>query len=162
MQVTYTFHIDASLSDVGRALCSEAYNLDIQRDRRELVSAQFQMIEESERQTVFELRCREYDRKKTGGLNLKKVVDTVTRSTWTHDTHELSWRYSGVGSEWVTLHGVYQVRPDKGRTEIRHVVDIQVHIPLLGAAISKLVARQLQETNRQIPAVLARHIDTSH
>lgn len=157
MKLVRSFVVDAPPERVGAALCSEAFNVAAERERPEVLSSRFEVLERGEDSLLFELRSTEYKRKKTGGLDRSGTVESVTRHTWSEPEQTLSWEYRGAGSRWVTVAGVYRLTPSGAATHVLHDITIEVHVPLLGGAIAKLIAREFDAAADRFQRLLTRH-----
>lgn len=145
MNITQTCDIAAPVDEVSGLLLAREFNETLEARREEVVSCSFVVVDQTDARTIFELRSREYRRKKTGGLDRKKVEESVSRNTWDSARRTLSWDYSGPGTRWVTVSGVYHISPHGDGTRIIHRVTFTVNIPLIGGKIAKMISGEFDE-----------------
>lgn len=158
MEKVYTFLIPASPDRVGEALCSEAFNTEVEKEREEVVSTAFVLVEENEERIVFEVRSEEYRRTKRGAIDRSTIERSANRNTYDRRARTLSWHYQGPGTKYVAVSGVYHLRADGDGTRIDHHVSIEVHIPLLGKLIARIVVKEFEKASRRFERVLSRHV----
>jgi hypothetical protein len=160
MKVLRSFTIPASLEDAAATLCSESFNLERERMREEVVSTSFHLLEESAELRVFEVRSVEYRRTKLGSIDRSGTCESKTQNRWDGRAHMLSWVYSGGAAPTrMAISGVYRLTPD-GRSEatrVEHDVSIEVKVALIGGQISKLAAREFEQTAPRYEQLLVRH-----
>jgi hypothetical protein len=158
MRISQSYTVPASLDRVARALCSEGFNIERDKLRDAVVSAELVVVLDSPERLVFELRSREHGRKRTGGLDRSRTVETVTRSEYDRKGQTISWRYHGEGGDRFVLSGMYRLEPDGEGTRLTHEVTIEVSIPLIGKQIAKLVARDVDNPANDYKGILRRHL----
>jgi hypothetical protein len=52
--------------------------------------------------------------------------------------------------------GLYRLSPSSGGTQVVHDISIDVHVPLLGGKIAKLIAREFDEAAGRFERLLRR------
>jgi carbon monoxide dehydrogenase subunit G len=161
MKLVKSFSVDAPPERVAQALCSEAFNVAAETDREEVVSARVVAIQELPESRVFEVRSTEYKRTRLGRIDRSGTVESVTRHTYDPRVMTLSWDYRGAGSRWVTVAGVYRLSPSADGTRVVHDITIDVHVPLLGEKIAKLIAREFDEAAGRFERLLRRYAKES-
>jgi hypothetical protein len=144
MQVSATFHLDYPLDQVADVLNSEAFNVATQRIRDEYVSVEYVVRERSEQRLVHELHTVEYKRNKTGKLSRRKTFTSIKTSTWDPASSTLHWSYMGQLGRRARFEGDYRLFEEGQGTHLVHEVTVEVHIPLIGGAIAKAVARAFE------------------
>ena len=159
MKLVKRFEVAAPPERVGSALCSEAFNVEAEEEREEVLSTKQVPVEETGRGRVFEVRSTEYKRKKTGGIDRSGTVQSVTRHTWDDSAKTLSWVYQGAGAKWVKVTGVYRLTPSGKGTLVVHDINIDVNIPvpLLGGAVAKLISREFDKAQDRFQRLLTKH-----
>jgi len=159
MKLTREFDVAAPRERVATALCSESFQLEVERARVEVVSTAYHVTERSESSLCFEIRSVEYKRTKLGGIDRSGTLDAVTRCRWSAKDHALSWEYAGGAGERVKLSGVYRLHAGEveGPTNVTYEMNIDVRIPLIGGQIAKLIAREFENTWPRYQAILRRH-----
>jgi hypothetical protein len=158
MNVIRRFSIAAPLERVRDVLCSEEFQLEIERQRAEVVSTDFRRIEEGTERNVFELESVEYRRTRLGAIDRSGTCTSTTRNTWDGVRRTLSWVYSGgAAPARMAVSGVYRLRAEGERTAVEHEVTIEVKVPIIGGQIAKLAAREFVETAPRYEDALARN-----
>lgn len=158
MNVHRRFTIPAPVEAVAVAIGSEAFNLERERGREEVVSSSFHLLEEGAERRVFEVRSVEYRRTKLGGIDRSGTCESTTRNTWDGRARTLSWVYSGgAAPARMAVSGVYRLIPDGAGTRVEHDVSIEVKVALIGGQISKLAAHEFEKTAPRYEQLLARH-----
>jgi Protein of unknown function (DUF2505) len=159
MQKVFTFELDAPPEKVGQALCSEAYNVAVERDRSEVVACRYELVERTEERIHFDVHSTEHKRKKTGGVDRSATQESVNRNRYDVKARTLSWDYEGVGSQWVKCTGIYRLLPGRGEgTRLEHHVTIDVSIPLIGNRIAKYVVGEFEKAWRRFCLFLPRYV----
>lgn len=161
MNLTRTSRFDAPHDRVVEVLCSEAFQLSLERKREGVSGTEYVVVERSDARLVFELRSREYKRTMTGGFDRSGTVSSTTRNTYDAAARTLRWTYSSANSERIVLEGTYRFAPDGGGggTRVVHDITIEARIPLVGGRIAKYIAgemeRSLDDQDRDLARALA-------
>lgn len=158
MRVTHLSRHPASVEQTLGVLCSEAYNLDVERSREGVLEARFETIRKDERQAILRLVTKEHARTKTGGLDRSRTLQSTTDIEVDLTHHELSWRYSSDQGSRVRLSGSLRVERDGTGSRVEQAVEIEVSIPLLGAQIAKFIGKEMEKTLPKTAEVLRRHL----
>jgi hypothetical protein len=158
MKLVRSFDVPAPVPRVAAAYCSEAYNVEAERSRPEVVSTAYHAVERDAQHVVFEIRSVEHKRTKIGGIDRSGTLESVTRMRWDEGRSSLSWTYSGAAGRRVSISGVYQLQAKSdSETEVVHELAVEVSIPLLGNQIAKLIAREFESTAPRYEQMLRRH-----
>jgi carbon monoxide dehydrogenase subunit G len=158
MEQIYRFFVPAPPQRVGQILCSEAFNVEADKDRPEVVNSRYLLLEQTDEQCVFQLKTEEYKRSKMGMIDRSGTTFSTTTNRWNASQGTLSWTYEGEGgSQYVKISGTYYLKPEGQGTRIEHRVNIEVNIPLIGGQIAKLVAKEFTSAADRFEALLIRH-----
>ncbi len=158
MRVTHVSRHPVSPEKAIAVLCSEAYNLDVERSREGVLEARFETIRKDERQAILRLVTTEHARTKTGGLDRSRTQQSTTDIEVDLARHELTWRYSSDQGSRVRLSGRLRVERDGEGSRVEQAVDIEVSIPLLGAQIARYIGKEMEKTLPKTAEVLGRHL----
>lgn len=158
MRVTHLSRHPASVEETLRVLCSEAYNLDVERAREGVLETRFEMIRKDDHQAILRLMTTEHARTKTGGLDRSRTLQATTDIEVDFTRQELTWRYSSDQGSRVRLSGTLRVERDGQGSRVEQAVDIEVSIPLLGAQIAKFIGKEMEKTLPKTAEVLGRHL----
>lgn len=158
MRITHSSRHAASPDQIVEALCSEAYNLEVERSRDGVVETRFESIADDERRRTFRLVTTEYARTKTGGLDRSRTLSSTTDSEFDRGKRELTWRYASKEGSRVRLSGSLHVVPDGAGARVEQWVEIEVSIPLLGGQIAKLIGKEFDKTFPKTVLILRRHL----
>lgn len=159
MRVTQSFMLPHPWEKVAEVLCDPEFNVDREKLRDGVISSEFELVEQGEREMRFDLRTKEYKRKKTGGIDRSGTFESVTHCRWDPKARQLGWDYHGDGGDMVVLSGVYRLEPvSEEKTRFAHDVTIEVKIPLLGKQIAKQIARQFQREDDRYPKLWERYL----
>lgn len=157
METTLEMTVAAPRTAVATAIVSEAFQIASMVDRAEVVDAVYNQQSAGH----FELRCTEYHRTKTGGLDRSATDVSRTSFAWNEDIGVLTWHYTGPTSRWVSVSGAYHLLDTAPAiTRIEHRISVTVHIPLVGRVIAGLVARELQHGADRYQRLLTEHVGT--
>lgn len=158
MKIVRTIALQAPPDKVAAVLCSEAYNLERERAREEVVSTSFHLVERTPQRTVFELRTTEHGRTMTGAIDPSHTVASVTRNVWNPADQTLSWTYQGgAAPRRMRLDGLYRLRATAAGSTLQHEISIEVKVPLVGESIARVAAREFERTADQYEQILQRH-----
>jgi len=157
MKLEKSFFVGAPPDRVALALRSAPFNEEAEEERDEVLSTRFALLEQGEQHGVFELQTTEYRRTKLGRIDRSGTINCVTRHRY--DSRELAqrWTYQGVGSRWVTVEGEYRLTAERDGTRVNHDITVEVHIPLIGGQVAKLVAREFDQAARRFERLLTKH-----
>lgn len=159
MKLEKTFYIDANHRDIAQVLCSDAFNVEAERIRRETVlSTRFELLEQSDQRTRFEMHSMENDRNKRGKIDRSRVVPTVTRFEWTPDNRTMCWTYDGVGRGFLDISGSFRLTPAGNGTRVTHRIDVDVNVPFIGRLIAGVVSGVFKESFPAQDALLRAHV----
>lgn len=161
MRITHAFDIPLPPDQVARVLCSEPYNVEVEAGREGVAKTEFCLLSSDDSGCRFEMRSVEYQRTPTGGLNRKVTGTSQLRHVYEAGPRVLRWDYAQQGSgPKLDLRGTYRIEPTKAGCHVVHDVDIEVRIPLIGKAISRLVARQFEADLPRYQKALQKHLST--
>jgi hypothetical protein len=158
MRVTHLSRHPVPPEKVIGALCSEAYNLDVERGREGVLETRFETIRKDDRHAVLRLVTTEHARTKTGGLDRTRTLQSTTDIEVDLARNELTWRYSSDQGSRVRLSGSLRVDQDSDGSRVEQTVDIEVSIPLLGAQIARYIGKEMEKTLPKTAEVLGRHL----
>jgi Protein of unknown function (DUF2505) len=158
MRITHTSRHTATPDEVVEVLCSEAYNIEVEKGREGVVETRFEPIAEDESRRAFRLVTTEYARTKTGGLDRSRTLSSTTDSELDARKRELTWRYASKEGSRVRLSGSLRVVPDGTGARVEQSVDIEVSIPLIGGQIAKLIGKEFEKTFPKTVDILKRHL----
>ncbi len=159
MIVTQTQLIPAPLEKVAEVLCSEAFNVEVESGREGVVSTRYEQTREDDQELRFVMHSQEYARKKTGGLDRKKVLPTSMTSVYRRADDTLTWDYrdAAAGTRMV-LRGTYRLTAHGNHCRMVHEVEIEVRVPIIGRQIAKFIARQFEKDYGRYRAAMERHV----
>lgn len=160
MLVKQSFEVPYNWEIMAKVLCNPEFNIEREKIRDSVIECEFKMIDENERDIEFELRTKEYQRKKTGGLNKNGTVQTVTKCLYDIRAKRLRWDYSGEAGKMIRLDGVYFLTPiGDEKTRFVHEITIEVKIPILGKQIAKIIAKDFQKSDPRYESLMRRYLD---
>lgn len=93
---------------------------------------------------VQELDSDDYARTKTGGLERSRIERSVTRYEWNLGSRHCSWTHRG-GLEKVKLAGTIDIGPSAAGAELATTFEIDVHMPLIGRMVERMIASEIEE-----------------
>ncbi len=151
--------VDAPWEKVAEVLCDEQYNIDADKLRDGVVSNRFELVSKSDDVLVFLVHTTVYKRKKTGGLDKSKTIETRTENRWSNRAKTLTWDYRGDGGSRFKLKGVYILSERGPKTQMRHEVTVEVGIPLLGKQIEKFVIKEFEKPDPRYQRLMERYLE---
>lgn len=160
MRVTHSSKHAVAPDEVVRVLCSEAYNVQVERDREGVVETRFVRGSDGDPPRSFELRTTEYARTKTGGLDRSRTLRSTTRSELDPASRTVRWRYEAEEGSRIRLSGSVRVAGDGNGSRVDQAVEVEVSIPLVGGQIAKLIGKQVEKTLPETARVLAEHLES--
>ncbi len=162
MKVTQSFALPASVEKVAEVLVDPEFNVDLEKLREGVISSEFHMISDQERAKVYELRTKEYKRKKTGGFNRSATVDTKTEFRFDVPRNRLSWVYHGEGGTMFQISGLYSLGSRGDSTLFTHDVTVEVKIPIIGKRIATMIAKEFESEDPRYKKLWTLYLDKSH
>ena len=139
MALNHTMFIPAPIERVTALLCSERYCLATQRAREDNVDASYEALDATDVETLFDVHVTSYGHKKTGKLDRSRTEKSVTHYRYDKATRILHWQHEGEHGSRVNVHGETKLASEGSRTRIDRVVTIDIRVPLIGRAITRLV-----------------------
>ena len=164
MKITKTNIFPHHWEKVVEVLLDPEFNVEIEKLRDGVISTEFKMIRDEEREKLFELRTTEYKRKKTGGIDRSGTVQTFTTSRYDASSKRLEWEYHGEGGKMMVIKGVYSVTPmgesplGDDQARFTHEVTIEVKIPIIGNSIARMIARGFENEDPRYKTVWEKYL----
>ena len=159
MKISNAFVLPAPWRRVAELLRDPQFNEEREKIRDAVVSANFHVLEEGEDTARYELRTTEYRRNKRGKINRSSTFEATSTLTWDGVAKTMSWRYLGQDSSVVEIGGVYRLVPlGDDSTRLVHDVTVEVHIPIIGRGLAKLIARQFEHPDPRYEALWRRYL----
>jgi hypothetical protein len=117
-------------------------------------------VSRDEARLIQELDSDDYARTKTGGLDRSRVERSVTRYEWDLAARHCSWTHRG-GFEKVRLAGTIDIRPSAAGAELSTTFEIDVHMPLIGRMVERMIASELEEDLPRYEALFRTQVRSS-
>lgn len=146
MRVENTDHLNAPVDHVAELFCSEAFLVTAHAARPEVASARYELLDEAEGRRNIAVRCTQYRRKKTGGLDRKRTDQTAIIYQVDLTTGRAEWHFEGPDADKVSITGATTFEPDHGGTRVIETAHIHVRVPLIGRMIERLIAKGIDGT----------------
>jgi len=154
MALKHTMNLSSPVDKVAELLCSEAYNLRMQNDRKDVVEARFMPLLDNDTQSTYEVEVTHYKRKKTGKLDRSVTEESVTHYRFDKRTKVLHWRHEGSEGPRVDVHGETHFHPAGSGTRIERDVTIRIDVPIVGRGLAKLVEKEFRKGFDDIERVI--------
>ncbi len=154
MALHHEMTVSAPVDAVAELLCSERYSLTQQRSREDCVDARWEALGETDDQIEFEVHLTSYAHKKTGKLDRSRTEQSTTRYRYDKRSHTLHWKHHGEHGDRVNVHGVTRMVDEGGGTRIIRDVTIDIRIPVIGRAISRIVEAKFRQSFDGIAALI--------
>ena len=146
MEIRNTDHVSASPEKVAELFCSEEFLVRAHAAREEVASARYEVVEDSERGLIIAVRCEQYRRKKTGGLDRIHTDSTAIIYRWNRGSNRAEWRFEGHDADKIQIGGGTAFEPDGANTRVVEVVRVDVRLPLIGRLIERVVGKSIDRT----------------
>lgn len=160
MKKSHTYYFDAPIARLAELLCDEAYNIEADAAREDVVSTRFELEERGEQKTRFTMHTTEYRRTKTGKVDRSGTNVSKTHFTYDHGQNTLSWEHiPGTKIGPMSITGVYSLYPEGERTRVVHDYQIEVRIPLLGGQIAKIVDKEFAQIIPRFERMVNKHLN---
>jgi hypothetical protein len=130
---------------VAELICSERYNLEVQRAREDMVEAQYARIGEDDAEIRYEIACTTYKRSLKGAIDRSGTEQSKLVYRYERQGRVLHWRHEGEASQRSEVHGVTHFISQGDGTRVEREVTVKIRIPVVGKAIAKLVERALRK-----------------
>ena len=145
MALEHRMTVTAAVDNVAEVLCSEQYNIAMQRSREDVVDVEYVATGDDESKLSFELRFLLYSRTKTGGIDRSKKVNSRTVYRYQKASRTLHWHHVAEEEERVKVSGQTRLISMGEQTRIERDVDIDVRIPIIGKGIKKIIEREFRK-----------------
>lgn len=146
MKVVNTDHLDAPVERVAELFCSEAFLVRAHGARDEVAIASYQVLEATDTRLSFAVRCRQFRRKKTGGLDRKNTDDTAIIYRFERSAHRADWHFEGPDGDKIQIRGVTTFEPSGDGTLVTETARIHARVPLIGRFIERMIAKGIDGT----------------
>lgn len=160
MALEHRMTVTAAADNVAKVLCSEQYNIEMQRSREDVVEVEYATTGDNEKELEFELRFVLYKRTKTGAVDRSGTLNSRTVYRYDRGARVLHWRHIGEEEERVHISGETRIKPQGDKTCIERDVIIDVRIPVIGRGIKKLIEREFRKgfgrVESQVKEILSR------
>lgn len=153
MKVVNHDRLGASPDRVGELFCSEEFLVRGHSAREEVADARYERTDEPDGTVVIVVHCRQYRRRKTGGLDRRNSDPTTVTYRWYPAEGRASWAFDGPDGDRVQIRGKTRFEPDGDGTVVTEEVDVVIRVPLIGRMIERVVARGMDrtfDTNRKL------------
>ena len=145
-----TFNHNAD--DLVELLCGEAFNLEAQNGRDDVVEAKYELTERTDALMRFVVPYTHYKRSKTGKLDKSVIERSRTEYKMDFRSKQLFWKHVGAEEKGkIRIEGVTRFVPlgDK-RTRVERDVTIDIKIPLLGKTIARFVEGEFRKAYDEV------------
>ena len=136
--------VDKSPEQVAELLCSEDFLVAIDKQRDEVVDAEYRLVEQTNDRTVFEIVVTGYKHHKNGDIDKSGTNTNVAEYCWERSKQTLSVQYKGSGR--IFINGNYRLQPEATGTRLSYEATIDVKIPVVGERIAKGIKESMQST----------------
>lgn len=147
MKLNTNIDVAAPVDRVVEVLCSPSFHANRNDERDEVVSTRTTLSTPDPENRRFEVHSTEYKRTRTGKLDRSRTEESVTRYRWNDAERALEWRWEGPEADRVDIHGRYLIAPRGQGTRVQLVQHIEVHVPLVGRKISRIIAGEFEKAN---------------
>ncbi len=146
MEIRNTDHLDAPPERVAALFCSEQFLVRAHAAREEVASARYEVLEESDRGLTIAVRCEQYRRKITGGLDRLHTDSTAIIYRWDRSSNRAEWQFEGPDADKIRIGGVTTFEPEGANTRVVETVAVSVRLPLIGRLIERVVGKSIDRT----------------
>ncbi len=146
MRVENIDRLEAPPGEVSELFCSERFLVLAHGAREDVASASYEVLEESETHMAFAVRCQQYRRKKTGGIDRKNTDETTITYRVDRSTNRAEWRFDGPDGDKIRISGVTTFDSTVDGTLVTETAEIHARVPLIGRFIEKVIAKGIDKT----------------
>jgi len=136
--------VDKSPEQVAELLCSEDFLVAVDKQRDEVVDAEYRLVEQTDDRTVFEIVVTGYKHHKNGDIDKSGTNTNVAEYCWERSKQTLSVQYKGSGR--IFINGNYRLQPEATGTRLSYEATIGVKIPVVGERIANGIKGSMQST----------------
>lgn len=153
----HTSTFNHSADDLISLLCGEAFNIEAQGRRDDVVEAKYELIEDDGDVMRFVVPYRHYKRSRTGKLDKRVIENSRTEYKMDRRSRQLSWKHVGAEERGkIRIEGVTRFVPlGEGRARVERDVTIDIRIPIIGKTIARFVQGEFSKAYDELEA----HID---
>ncbi len=156
MTIEHVSTVAAPRDVVARTIIGEAYNIENQTSREDVIEARYEVVEGGDDRLRFDVHVVSYARNKTGGIDRSRQERSRTEYRWDGATHTLRWTHVGEHGDRVDVGGVTRLVDEGERTRVERTVHIDIRIPVIGRGIARIVEREFRKGLDNTAAVLDR------
>ncbi len=155
MALHHEMTVPATPDRVAELLCSERYSMTQQKAREDCVDARYEAKGETDDRIEFDVHLVSYAHKKTGKLDRSKTENSTTTYRYDKATRTLHWKHHGSHGDRVDVHGDTKlVAAGADSTRIIRDVTIDIRIPVIGRAISRIVEAKFRQSFDGVSALI--------
>jgi hypothetical protein len=145
--------VNKSLEQVAALLCSEDFLVAIDRQRDEVVDAEYRLVGKTDDRTVFEIAVTGYKHHENGEIDKSGTNTNVAEYCWEQAKKTISVHYKGSGR--ILIDGIYRLQPEATGTRLSYEATINVKIPAVGERIANGIKESMQSTFDNIVSKIA-------
>lgn len=153
----HTSTFNHSADDLISLLCGEAFNVEAQGNREDVVEAKYELIEDDGDVMRFVVPYRHYKRSKTGKLDKRVIENSKTEYKMDRRSRQLYWKHIGAEEKGrIRIEGVTRFVPvGESRTRVEREVTIDIRIPIVGRTVARYVEGEFRKAYDELES----HID---
>ena len=136
--------VDKSPEQVAELLCSEDFFVAVDKQRDEVVDAEYRLVEQTDDRTVFEIVVTGYKHHENGDIDKSGTNTNVAEYCWERSKQTLSVQHKGSGR--IFINGNYRLQPEATGTRLSYEATIDVKIPVVGERIANGIKGSMQST----------------
>jgi hypothetical protein len=142
---------DHSADDLIKLLCGEAFNVEAQGARPDVVSVDYKLLKDGD-MMEFVVPYRHYKRTRTFKLDKKVIEDSRSEYKMNMRTKELVWKHVGAEEAGkIRIEGVTRFVPlGPSRTRLERDVTIEIKIPIVGRGIAKYIEGEFRKAYDEV------------
>ncbi len=145
--------VDKSPEQVAELLCSEDFLVAVDKQRDEVVDAEYRLVEQTDDRTVFEIVVTGYKHHENGDIDKSGTNTNVAEYCWEREKQCLSVHHRGSGR--ILIGGSYHLQPEATGTHLFYEATIDVKIPVAGKFIAKQIMKSMEHSFNSMVSKIA-------
>lgn len=124
-------------------------------------SARYQEISRTSEHVAYEVDITEYGRSMRGEIDRSKREQAKLIGSWDLRTRRATWTYKSITSpmaDRISASGTYRIEPAGERARLHASFDLSIKVPLIGAAIEKMVLKDIKKGEAKYDALVREFI----
>ncbi|MFC1670520.1 DUF2505 family protein [Spirochaetota bacterium] len=130
--------------EVARILSSKDFLVSIEKQREEVVAAEYRVLKKTDNILEFEIMVTGYRHNKFGQMDKNETRTNVSYYKWNKSKNTISVLWPGSGR--IRIAGVYGIKPEGTGTRLSYEIEVDVRIPIMGPFIAGRIRNEMESS----------------